>query len=83
MQLIVLKEIEQLMRRPNIQSKAQYVIVLYTILLCVVHRYYGVCCINQFVLSSDNQELVEQLVKVYFVFFQVRVQLSVHVGSVV
>ena len=31
------------------------------------------CCINQFVLSKDNQELVNYLIKIYFVFFKVPV----------
>ena len=46
MQLIVLKEIEQLMRRPNIQSKAQYVIVLDRAYIC-----YVVIGIMEFVVS--------------------------------
>ena len=31
------------------------------------------CCINQFVLSKDNQELINYLIKIYFVFFKVPV----------
>ena len=49
--------------------------LLVSVFVC---RYYGVCCINQFVLSNDNQELVEHLVKVYFVFFQVRAFMTMY-----
>ncbi|CAI8041457.1 CCAAT/enhancer-binding protein zeta [Geodia barretti] len=59
MKMVVTREIESLLHRPNISPKAQY---------------YGVCCLNQLVLSPEDGPLVAKLMDVYFTFFKVYVQ---------
>jgi ribosome biogenesis protein MAK21 len=59
MKMVVTKEIESLLHRPNISPKAQY---------------YSVCCLNQLVLSPEDGPLVAKLMDVYFTFFKVYVQ---------
>eukprot|EP00731_Ephydatia_muelleri_P028352 Em0019g1225a len=59
MKVIVAKEIEILIHRPNINPKAQY---------------YGVCCLNQFVINQEDQALAGKLVDIYLTFFKVYVK---------
>ncbi|XP_046401294.1 CCAAT/enhancer-binding protein zeta [Ischnura elegans] len=55
MQGVVKDEIEKLLFRPNIGSKAQF---------------YGLCFLNQYYLSPEDQELAQSLIKLYFSFFK-------------
>ncbi|XP_071450177.1 CCAAT/enhancer-binding protein zeta [Hetaerina americana] len=55
MQEVVKEEIEKLIFRQNISSKAQF---------------YGLCFLNQYYLTSDDQELARSLIKLYFSFFK-------------
>lgn len=34
-------------------------------------RYYGACCLNQFVITPADEALAAKLVEIYFVFFKV------------
>lgn len=49
----------RLIHRPNISPKAQY---------------YGVCFLNQFYLSKDDNKVAENLVRVYFSFFKASIK---------
>jgi ribosome biogenesis protein MAK21 len=53
---IVLEEIEHLLYRPNVASKAQY---------------YGICCLTQLLLDEARPEMANRLIKIYFSFFKV------------
>ncbi|KAJ8925033.1 hypothetical protein NQ315_001204 [Exocentrus adspersus] len=55
MQPVVLHEIERLMFRPNISSRAQY---------------YGLCFLSQFHLSHEASDVARKLIDVYFAFFK-------------
>lgn len=55
MKQVVLNEIEKLLFRPNVSSKAQY---------------YGICFLTQFYLSHEDFEVARNLVNVYFSFFK-------------
>ncbi|KAM4694090.1 CCAAT/enhancer-binding protein zeta [Discoglossus pictus] len=55
MKVVVCNEVERLLYRPNISEKAQY---------------YGVCFLNQTILSHDESDLANQLITVYFSFFR-------------
>lgn len=55
MKAVVCSEVERLMFRPNISSKAQY---------------YAVCFLNQMVLSHDEADLASRLISIYFSFFR-------------
>ncbi|XP_053566993.1 CCAAT/enhancer-binding protein zeta [Bombina bombina] len=55
MKVVVCTELERLLYRPNISEKAQY---------------YGVCFLNQTILSHDEVDLANQLITVYFSFFR-------------
>ncbi|MEE6475242.1 hypothetical protein FKM82_010667 [Ascaphus truei] len=55
MKVIVCQEVERLLYRPNISEKAQY---------------YGVCFLNQTILSHEEVDLANQLITVYFCFFR-------------
>nr|XP_023028431.1 CCAAT/enhancer-binding protein zeta [Leptinotarsa decemlineata] len=55
MQVVVLNEIEKLMFRPNISSRAQY---------------YGLCLLSQYHLSHDTDEVARKLIELYFSFFK-------------
>ncbi|KAK3593430.1 hypothetical protein CHS0354_020192 [Potamilus streckersoni] len=55
MKTVVVREVEQLMFRPNIPVKAQY---------------YSVCFLNQLALSSQEKDLALRLIKMYFAFFK-------------
>ncbi|XP_019965229.1 CCAAT/enhancer-binding protein zeta [Paralichthys olivaceus] len=55
MKAVVCCEVERLMFRPNISSKAQY---------------YAVCFLSQVMLSHDEAELATKLITIYFSFFR-------------
>ncbi|XP_037541965.1 CCAAT/enhancer-binding protein zeta [Nematolebias whitei] len=55
MKVAVCGEVERLVFRPNIGTKA---------------RYYAVCFLNQVVLSHDESELASRLLSLYFSFFR-------------
>lgn len=59
MKSVVCTEVERLMFRPNISSKAQY---------------YAACFLNQVMLSHDEAELATRLITVYFSFFRLCVK---------
>ncbi|KAI8484292.1 hypothetical protein Bbelb_378900 [Branchiostoma belcheri] len=59
MRLVVVREVERLLYRPNVSDKAQY---------------YSMCFLNQLVLDHDSSELANKLVTIYFSFFKVYVQ---------
>lgn len=52
---VVLLEVEKLLFRPNVSTKAQY---------------YGVCYLSQFYLSHDSTDVAKRLIDVYFSFFK-------------
>ncbi|KAL9954460.1 hypothetical protein ACROYT_G042001 [Oculina patagonica] len=54
MKLVVTKEIEKLLYRPNIALKAQY---------------FAVCFLNQLILTKQDSELATRLISIYFSFF--------------
>lgn len=55
MQGVVLVEVEKLLFRPNISTRAQY---------------YGLCFLSQFYLSHDEPAIARKLIEVYFAFFK-------------
>lgn len=55
MKQVVLSEIEKLLFRPNVSTKAQY---------------YAICFLTQFYLSHEDYELAKNLIDVYFSFFK-------------
>lgn len=55
MKIFIIREIEQLLLRPNISERAQY---------------YAVVTINQTILTSKDEEAANKLVDIYFVFFR-------------
>ncbi|XP_050506549.1 CCAAT/enhancer-binding protein zeta [Diabrotica virgifera virgifera] len=55
MQLVVLNEIEKLLFRPNISTRAQY---------------YSLCFLSQFHLSHETSHIARKLIEVYFSFFK-------------
>lgn len=55
MQAVVLAEMEKLLFRPNISTRAQY---------------YGLCFLSQFYLNHDDQAVARKLIQVYFAFFK-------------
>nr|XP_033791791.1 CCAAT/enhancer-binding protein zeta [Geotrypetes seraphini] len=55
MKVVVCHEVERLLYRPNISPKAQY---------------YGICFLNQTILSHEESELANKLITVYFSFFR-------------
>ncbi|XP_072542967.1 CCAAT/enhancer-binding protein zeta [Salminus brasiliensis] len=59
MKVVVCTEVEHLMFRPNISSKAQY---------------YAACFLNQVLLSHEECDLATKLITIYFTFFRVCVQ---------
>ncbi|XP_066280307.1 CCAAT/enhancer-binding protein zeta-like [Branchiostoma lanceolatum] len=59
MRIVVVREVERLLYRPNVSNKAQY---------------YSMCFLNQLVLDHDSSELANKLVTIYFSFFKVYVQ---------
>ncbi|XP_066532775.1 CCAAT/enhancer-binding protein zeta [Hoplias malabaricus] len=59
MKVVVCTEVEHLMFRPNISTKAQY---------------YAACFLNQVMLSHEEADLATKLITVYFTFFRVCVQ---------
>ncbi|XP_026779107.3 CCAAT/enhancer-binding protein zeta [Pangasianodon hypophthalmus] len=59
MKSVVCTEVERLMFRPNISTKAQY---------------YAACFLNQVMLSHDEAELATKLITVYFSFFRLCVK---------
>ena len=46
-----------------------------TLLCC---RYYCICCLNQFTIAPDDQELAGKLIDIFFTFFKVRMPTSLH-----
>ena len=46
-----------------------------TLLCC---RYYCICCLNQFTIAPDDQELTGKLIDIFFTFFKVRMPTSLH-----
>ncbi|KAJ2959837.1 hypothetical protein NQZ79_g4760 [Umbelopsis isabellina] len=55
MKIFVIREIEQLLLRPNVSERAQY---------------YAIVTVNQTILTSKDQEVANKLVDIYFVFFR-------------
>lgn len=55
MKQVVLNEIERLLFRPNVSTKAQY---------------YGICFLSQFLLNHEDFDVAKNLVSVYFAFFK-------------
>ncbi|XP_019763522.2 CCAAT/enhancer-binding protein zeta [Dendroctonus ponderosae] len=55
MQSVVLKEVEKLLFRANISSKAQY---------------YCLCFLSQFYLSPENPDVAKKMIDVYLAFFK-------------
>lgn len=55
MQMVVLNEIEKLIFRPNISTRAQY---------------YSLCFLSQFHLSHETSHIARKLIEVYFSFFK-------------
>ncbi|XP_069118836.1 CCAAT/enhancer-binding protein zeta-like [Argopecten irradians] len=55
MKAVVVAEVERLLYRPNIAQRAQY---------------YGVCFLNQLILSDEESELAVKLIRLYFSFFK-------------
>ncbi|XP_030053962.1 CCAAT/enhancer-binding protein zeta [Microcaecilia unicolor] len=55
MKVVVCREVERLLYRPNISPKAQY---------------YGICFLNQTILSHEESELANKLITIYFSFFR-------------
>lgn len=55
MQGVVLSEIEKLLFRTNISTRAQY---------------YGLCFLTQFYLCHETSDVARQLIEVYFSFFK-------------
>ena len=55
---IVMEEIEHLLYRPNVSTKAQY---------------YGICCLTQFTLFDDDK-IANHLIKIYFSFFKASIK---------
>ena len=56
MKLVVIKEVERMMYRPNMSDKAQY---------------YAICFLNQTVLSHEENKIASTLISIYFSFFKV------------
>ncbi|KAM3589087.1 RNA-binding ribosome biosynthesis protein mak21 [Umbelopsis sp. WA50703] len=61
MKIFVIREIEQLLLRPNVSERAQY---------------YAVVTVNQTILTSKDQEVANKLVDIYFVFFRRLLKIS-------
>lgn len=59
MKTAVIGELERLLYRANISIKAQY---------------YGICFLNQFILSAEEQQLASRLLTIYFSFFKMFVK---------
>ncbi|XP_050405033.1 CCAAT/enhancer-binding protein zeta [Patella vulgata] len=59
MTMVVIQEVERLLYRPNICSKAQY---------------YAMCFLSQIVLDLDDKELAMKLIDLYFSFFTMYVK---------
>jgi ribosome biogenesis protein MAK21 len=55
MKIFVIREIEQLLLRPNVSERAQY---------------YAIVTVNQTILTSKDEEVANKLVDIYFVFFR-------------
>lgn len=55
MQEVVLKEVEKLIFRPNVSTRAQY---------------YCLCFLSQFYLSHEAPEVAKKLIDVYLAFFK-------------
>ncbi|XP_052271402.1 CCAAT/enhancer-binding protein zeta-like [Dreissena polymorpha] len=55
MKTIVVREVEQLIFRPNVAERAQY---------------YSVCFLNQLRLSPSHRQLAAKLISIYFAFFK-------------
>lgn len=55
MKVVVLREVEKLLFRNNVSSRAQY---------------YGICLLTQFVLDRNDVETANNLIDVYFSFFK-------------
>lgn len=55
MQGVVLTEIEKLLFRANISTRAQY---------------YGLCFLSQFYLNHEESAVARKLIEVYFAFFK-------------
>jgi ribosome biogenesis protein MAK21 len=61
MQPVVLEEVEKMIFRPNIQSKAQY---------------YAICFLIQFHLSLEDKKLAVNLINLYFCLFKVSIRID-------
>nr|CAD7440607.1 unnamed protein product [Timema bartmani] len=52
---VVMDEVEKLLFRPNVNTRAQY---------------YGVCFLSQFMFTDDDKTVAKNLIKLYFSFFK-------------
>nr|CAD7404866.1 unnamed protein product [Timema poppensis] len=52
---VVMDEVEKLLFRPNVNTRAQY---------------YGVCFLTQFMFTDDDKTVAKNLIKLYFSFFK-------------
>jgi ribosome biogenesis protein MAK21 len=59
MKLVVIREFEYLLHRPNLSPKAQY---------------YSVCFLNQIIITPNNPLLPQKLINLYFSFFKIYVE---------
>ncbi|XP_075987739.1 nucleolar complex protein 1 [Anticarsia gemmatalis] len=59
MKKVVLADIEKMLFRSNISSRAQY---------------YGICFLNQFYLGKDDSQIAENLIRIYFSFFKASIK---------
>ncbi|XP_059177905.1 CCAAT/enhancer-binding protein zeta-like [Physella acuta] len=55
MKAVIVREVEQLLYRPNVSQRAQY---------------YAICYLTQLHLSHQENELASKLIQIYFFFFQ-------------
>lgn len=56
MKMVVIKEVERVLHQPKVTEKAQY---------------YAICFLNQMVLSHQEANIANSLIKIYFNFFKV------------
>ncbi|XP_065069004.1 CCAAT/enhancer-binding protein zeta-like [Rhopilema esculentum] len=61
MKLIVIQEVERLLYRTNLSSKAQY---------------YAICFLNQIMLTKSESAVASKLISIYFSFFKARASSS-------
>ncbi|XP_046675604.1 CCAAT/enhancer-binding protein zeta-like isoform X2 [Homalodisca vitripennis] len=59
MKQVVANEIERFLFRPNVGSRSQY---------------YAICFLSQYLFSSDDTELAENIISIYFSFFKANIK---------